>query len=709
MIRNILDFAGSIYRPLATAGVHPSLSSEERKTVLLMNQVLLMAAVINLAGVIIYFFNGLYLSAFVNLVTGGIFLTGIYFNHHRRYRLSRIICVGNINHYLIVINIAEGLGAGEYLLYFPVFISVTFMVRIYKDYSELIFTYVFTAIAAFVCIEFIPHRTNFQWISDATMQEIFASRLILSILITIYVSYLALRISRDNEQSLLEEKRFSDAIYNSSLHGVFIVNSNTGIIHDCNSQTLQLFDLDDKSGIVGSPISKWLEEKNIGSLTDNSRGNKEGWQGELTVRTQKGRVFYGFCSAVLFTYRDIQYLKIGILDITNVKSAEFELMKAKEKAESAAKMKTRFLSNMSHELRTPLNGIIGTTNLMIQEEFLPAQKAHLDTLKYSSEHMLTLVNDILDHTKMEAGKMELALAPFNMMSFMERIIHQFQQQVEVKGLKFTTYVDPSLDVELLTDETRLHQVLANLLSNAIKFTHVGEIAFSAKKTLASSSQFTVQFEVTDTGIGIPLDKRNEIFESFTQANVETTRKYGGTGLGLTITRELLQVFNSELILDSEENKGSSFRFSLELPVRGNRKLYINDKKQQQALPQLSGIKILVAEDNAVNMNILRRFLHKWGIETGEAVNGKEAVQLFNKGEYDLLLFDLEMPEMDGAEALREIRKIDESVPVMAFTAAVYENMQADLKEKGFTDFIHKPFRPDDLHSKITFHVNARRA
>ncbi|HEX2628373.1 MAG TPA: histidine kinase dimerization/phospho-acceptor domain-containing protein, partial [Chitinophagaceae bacterium] len=522
MIRNVLEFFRSIYRPLATAGVHPSLSSEERKTVLLMNQVLLMAAVINLAGVVIYFINGLYLSAFVNLVTGGIFMTGIYFNHHRHYRLSRIICVGNINHYLIVINIAEGLGAGEYLLYFPVFISVTFMVRIYKDYSELVFTYVFTAVAAFVCIEFIPHRTNFQWISDATMHEIFASRLILAILITIYVSYLALRISRDNEQSLLEEKRFSEAIYNSSMHGIFIVNGNTGIVHDCNLQTLQLFDFDNKYDIIGTPISKWLEEKNISSLLNKSDKN-DGWQGELTVRTQKGRVFYGFCSAVLFTYRDIQYIKIGILDITNVKSAEFELMKAKEKAESAAKMKTRFLSNMSHELRTPLNGIIGTTNLMMQEEFLPNQRAHLDVLKYSSEHMLTLVNDILDHTKMEAGKMELALAPFNMMGFMQKIINQFQSQAEAKGLQFKTEVDLSLDVDLLTDETRLHQVLGNLLSNAIKFTHKGQVSLSARKIMASSSQFTVQFEVSDTGIGIPLNKRNEVFESFTQANVETTR------------------------------------------------------------------------------------------------------------------------------------------------------------------------------------------
>jgi CheY-like chemotaxis protein len=226
--------------------------------------------------------------------------------------------------------------------------------------------------------------------------------------------------------------------------------------------------------------------------------------------------------------------------------------------------------------------------------------------------------------------------------------------------------------------------------------------------MASSSKITMQFVVQDTGIGVPENKRKEIFESFTQANLETTRKYGGTGLGLTITKELLQVFNTELLLESEEGKGSKFSFKLELPVSGSRKVYIPDKSGK-TLPELKGIKILVAEDNAVNLTILKRFLLKWGIEITEAENGKLAVDKFSKGAYDLLLFDLEMPEMDGAEALREVRKICDQVPVMAFTAAVYENMQADLKEKGFTDYIHKPFRPDDLHQKIAMYALPNRA
>jgi len=219
---------------------------------------------------------------------------------------------------------------------------------------------------------------------------------------------------------------------------------------------------------------------------------------------------------------------------------------------------------------------------------------------------------------------------------------------------------------------------------------------------------SIQFVVEDTGIGIPENKRKEIFERFTQADLETTRKYGGTGLGLTITKELLEVFNAELILKSDEGKGSQFHFTLELPINENRKVYVTGKTDK-ALTSLAGIRILVAEDNEVNMSVIKRFLQKWGVTISEAENGKIALNLFSKGEYDLLLFDLEMPEMDGASALREVRKVDNDVPIIAFTAAVYENMQIDLKEKGFTDFIQKPFRPDELHKKISAHISAKRA
>jgi CheY-like chemotaxis protein/nitrogen-specific signal transduction histidine kinase len=394
-----------------------------------------------------------------------------------------------------------------------------------------------------------------------------------------------------------------------------------------------------------------------------------------------------------------RFLKISILDISEIKMAQFELMKAKQKAEVASQAKSRFLSNMSHELRTPLNGIIGASNLLLQESYLADQKSHLDILKYSSEHMMSLINEILDFNKIEAGKFQLEQAPVDMKKFLEKLITRFSVQAHAKGLKFSSDIDDHLDIEFLTDETKLNQVFGNLLSNAIKFTHKGEITLVAKKIFSTSQKATIQFMVKDTGIGIASNKQEEIFESFTQADVDTTRKYGGTGLGLSISKKMVNLFHGDLMLKSEEGKGSTFYFTLELAINENRKMYINEERVKQ-LTVFTGVKVLVAEDNAVNMAIARRFLTKWGIEVHEACNGREAVELFRKVAFDLILIDLEMPEMDGITALSEIRKINDKVPAIAFTAAVYDNMRADLIQKGFMEFVPKPFRPEDLHDKI---------
>jgi signal transduction histidine kinase/CheY-like chemotaxis protein len=470
-----------------------------------------------------------------------------------------------------------------------------------------------------------------------------------------------------------------------------------------------LFELKEKNEIEGTFFHDWFNEGNIKrfkSIEETILKENKNWQAELAFTTKTGKTFYAFVSIVPFFHKNMRYTKISILDISNVKMAEFELMKAKEKAEAAAATKSRFLSNMSHELRTPLNGIIGASNLLLQEQFLPEQKPQLDVLKFSSEHMMVLINDILDYNKMEAGKLELALRPVNLKQFLHNLVSPFSVQAANKQLELTLDIDESLDTEFITDETRLNQVLSNLLSNAIKFTHEGRIVFSVKRLFSSSQKATVQFIVEDSGIGIAKEKHREIFGSFTQADVNTTRKYGGTGLGLAISKSLVNMFNSELMLESEPGKGSRFHFAIELPVNENRKLYIHEDTNRQ-LASLEGIHVLIAEDNKANLSIAKRFLTTWGIQVTEAVNGREAVERFLEGDFDVMLIDLEMPEMDGASALREIRKHNQRVPAIAFTAAVYDNMQLDLLEKGFSDYIHKPFRPRDLHAKIEMQLQKK--
>jgi CheY-like chemotaxis protein len=296
-------------------------------------------------------------------------------------------------------------------------------------------------------------------------------------------------------------------------------------------------------------------------------------------------------------------------------------------------------------------------------------------------------------------KIQLRSKPVNIKLLVEKLITQFSGPVEAKGLGFTTYIHPDLDIELMLDETVACQIVSNLLTNALKFTANGASDLTVNKLIASGTMVNVQFIVKDTGIGLTADRLNELVESFSGDHIETSYNHQGIGLRLTTIQGRLQLFSSELITQSEEGKGSKFVFDLELSVSGNKKPSI-DQVKSGSLQQLAGIKVLVAEDNPINMAVVKRFLTKWGIDTIVAVNGKEAVEKFEPGKYDLLLLDLEMPEMDGASAVKEIRKFDLHIPIVAFTAATYENIQIDLKEKGFSDFLHKPFLPEDLHRKI---------
>jgi signal transduction histidine kinase len=533
--------------------------------------------------------------------------------------------------------------------------------------------------------------------------RLYESNLVLSLLLTIFFSFAIVKINRNNEDAILKEKQFVDTIYNTSLDGVFILDADALVITDCNNRALELLEIEDKRMVVGAPMDSLFTKEHI-QLFRNiepipSGDSAKSWQGELALTSKKDNTVFAFVNVVSFFDDNRHFWKISILDISEIKMTQFELMKAKQKAETASKAKSRFLSNMSHELRTPLNGIIGASNLLMQEQYLPEQVSHLEILKYSSEHMMVLINEILDFNKIESGRFELENVPVNMRSFLKKLETQFSAQAHAKGLLFLVDVDENLEAEFLTDETRLNQVLGNLLSNAIKFTHKGGITLGARKISSTSKKSTIQFMVQDTGIGIPAHKQQEVFDSFTQADTDTTRKYGGTGLGLAISKKLVGLFSGDLQLQSEEGKGSTFYFTIELEINENAKMYINDEKVKQ-LPVFNQLRVLIAEDNFVNMRVARKFLTKWGIEVHEAVNGLEAVEKFRRGSFDLVLIDLEMPEMDGITALAEMRKVEPTIPAIAFTAAVYEDMRVDLMKKGFMEVVPKPFRPEDLHNKI---------
>ena len=693
----------SFYEDIVYSGLREDYTHSKRKKTIRFNQFILLILIAHFVCVISYFCFGLYISALINLSAAYIFIIAYHLNLRRHYALARVVSILNLNLYLVIMNYMEGLRAGEYLFYFPYFLIMTFIISFRKNFQELGFAYLVTMVSLLFSFYACPQENYYQVHIAHMFDRLYDSNLVLSLLLTTFFSYAIVRINRNNEEAILKEKQFGDTIYNTSLDGVFILDAEGLVITDCNNRALELLEIEDKKEIVGAPMDSLFTKEHIQLFKAIKAGPEDervnSWQGELSLTSRKDNTVFAFVNVVPFFENARHFWKISILDISEIKMTQFELMKAKQKAETASRAKSRFLSNMSHELRTPLNGIIGASNLLLQEQYLEEQRSHLEILKFSSEHMMMLINEILDFNKIESGRFELENVPVNMRAFLRKLETQFSVQAHTKGLLFLVDVDENLEAEFLTDETRLNQILSNLLSNAIKFTQTGGITLGARKISSSSKKSVLQFMVQDTGIGIPAHKQQEVFDSFTQADTDTTRKYGGTGLGLAISKKLVSLFSGDLLLKSEEGKGSTFYFTVELEINENAKLYINDEKVKQ-LPVFDRLKVLIAEDNFVNMSVARKFLTKWGIEVHEAVNGLEAVEKFRRGNFDLVLIDLEMPEMDGITALAEIRKVHPSIPAIAFTAAVYEDMRIDLMKKGFMEVVPKPFRPEDLHNKI---------
>ncbi len=700
MRTNILDQIVSFPKSILRTGIEESTSREAEKNIIRLNLFLSFCLGISLINCIFNLANELFVSAVVNLAGTFMLTVAFYMNKDGQHEGSKKLGIITINLYLFSVSYVEGLRSGQYLLFFPLILALIFVIDLKRNLNEVIITSVVTLLTTAFIFILAPYQNTLQNIPQDLYSSLFSTNLAIALLLTTVFAYLILKTLENHEDKILEEKMLSDTIFDTSLDAVFIVRVSDLVITDCNKRALEVFRHDYKKSLIQIPVETLLGvqmRERISSIKSNGFIKGSPWYGNMDFEKQDDSLFYAYVNLVPFNHQNELYCKISILDITEIKVAEFEIIKAKERAEKAAKVKSRFLSNMSHELRTPLNAIIGTSNILLQEEYMESQREYFDVLKNSSEHMLQLVNDILDLSKLEAGKMELENVAFNLNEFLQKVVAPFNT-ANSSDMKLELEIDPVLNVEISGDQTRLQQVLNNLLSNAKKFTKSGKITVTARAESRKSQNVLVYFCVTDTGIGIPANKLKQVFDSFTQADTETTRKYGGTGLGLAISKYIVEKMGGELQVESEEGKGSSFYFSIDFKVNA-KKAYVNEESLKE-LTGLAGLRILLAEDNPINMLVAKRFLQKWKLVVDEAVNGAEALELFKKNKYDLLLIDLEMPEMDGSEAVSHIRKIDMEVPIVAFTAAVYDDMQADLLRKGFTEFIPKPFRPEDLHKKI---------
>lgn len=656
-------------------------------------------------------------------------------NKAKHFQLAKNVFLITTGLEIFIISLFLGVQAGIYFYYFPLLCAAC----IIYDYKELNKAFpAVTVSLVFVILLHIPgnwsSRFEITTVSNELREYIFFSALATSIGLTLICMFHIIRanfiVEEELEESLqthqglnqelaLREEELTanldhlsvltsevqsrqarlSAILESSNHSIYSIDCSYHIIH-CNSSHVNIFFkcfghqlqpgdhiLDFMTSETGTMWKEWYDKALAG----------EKFSVEYAGKFTFWEVYF---NPIVEENQHLTGITVFMQDISGRKEAERQMLAAKEAAERASLAKAQFLSTMSHEIRTPMNAVIGVSHLLLQQQPRPDQAELLEMLRFSSENLLSLINDILDLHKIEAGKVVLEEVDFQPAGLFHNIVQSMKIKAGEKRIGLKCDIDRRLPAVLNGDPVRLTQVLNNLISNAVKFTSEGEVVVEVAVAEETAASAVLCVSVKDTGIGIPEDKQESIFDAFEQAAQDTTRRYGGTGLGLTITKRLLELQGSRIRLESKPGEGSRFFFT----IRMKKGISPTENHAGGAAPKpddLGHLRLLLVEDNPMNVLLAGKFLEKWNVIPDHAGNGEIAVYMVQQNCYDLILMDLQMPVMDGFEATRQIRRLGGDflhLPVVALTADIV----ADVKEKalaaGMTDFLTKPYSQTDLYN-----------
>jgi PAS domain S-box-containing protein len=514
---------------------------------------------------------------------------------------------------------------------------------------------------------------------------------------------------KKSDQRLRDQQFYTRSLIESNIDAIMTTDP-SGIITDVNKQMEALTDCT-RDELIGAPFKNYFTDpERAEAAIKRVLSEKSVTDYELTARARDGKQTVVSYNATTFYDRNrtLQGVFAAARDVTERKRVEAELQQAKAAAESASRTKSDFLASMSHEIRTPMNAIMGIADLLAKTALSPEQDKYVQIFRRAGDNLLNLINDILDLSKVEASQLELERTGFSLNDHLEKVTEMVAARAREKGLTLVCEIAPNVPNDLIGDPTRLRQVLLNLLGNAIKFTQSGEVFLRVASDASSSVPTTLRFTVSDTGIGIPGEKLNQVFERFTQADSSTTRRFGGSGLGLTISKRLVELMGGRIWVESKVGEGSMFAFAapFEIWAAANRPAAAPVGMDSE-LP-LPALRILLAEDSPDNCTITMAYLEDTPYRVEIAETGTIACAMFAAGHYDLVLMDRQMPVMDGLTATRTIRAWEQAndrspIPIIALTASALKGDRETCLAAGCTAFLTKPIKQEVLLRAIKEH------